>query len=123
MAKYFIDTNFFMRSYEGLFLDSLSKIANHELYISALTVHITCYVHAISLPNTAFTEHLSYFTLLPMTNSAVVASLAGPTPDYEDNLQLVTAAQNHIPVFVTLDKKLLKLQKHLNTAIISPEML
>lgn len=123
MVKYFLDTNFFMRSYEGTHLEALAKIAEAERCISALTIHITCYVHSISIPDKTLSKHLTFFTVLAINKQIISASLDGPTSDYEDNVQLNTAAYNNIPTFITLDTKLLKLKKYQNTAIISPDML
>jgi predicted nucleic acid-binding protein len=123
MAKFFIDTNFFMRTYEGLYREPMAALANQHRFISALTLHITCYVHKIKIPDQNLSTHSEHFTVLPINTSTADSSLTGPTSDFEDNIQLNTCLENMIPTFVTLDKELLKLSHYKNVSIISPETL
>ncbi len=123
MDKIFLDTNFFMRLLEGQLKDERKKLDKYQCYVSTLSIHITMYVHKLSVPHPTLRSFLKYFGVLPLSRQTSLMSLEGPTSDYEDNLQLTAAAENGINIFITLDKELLKLKQFQSVKIISPSQL
>ena len=112
-----------MRTYEGLFIKDFQKIATKDVYISVLSVHITCYVHKIKLPDSHLENHLTFFKILPITTAIIQNSLSELTTDYEDNIQINSALSNNIKTFVTFDKELLKMKSYRGMKIVEPSQL
>lgn len=111
MAKIFLDTNIFIdaiiRKPEKQILDGLK---DDIVYISVLTVHIFCYVYNIKIPDNIFLSQIEKFQLVDVTNDIADKALLGPTTDFEDNIQLHSAAEAECDLFLTEDKKLLDLK-------------
>ncbi len=120
MNKVFLDTNFFMRLLEGQLLEQGKKLDTSERLISPLSIHIATYVHRLTMPDERFTDFVSHFTVVLTSPACAQVSLCQPTSDYEDNIQLNTAAEAGATIFYTLDKQLLALQAYSSFIIKSP---
>jgi predicted nucleic acid-binding protein len=122
MAKVFLDTNIFIdaihRRPEKQILESL---LNHIVYISPLSVHIYCYSSKIKIPNSKVRQQIDKFQLVNFSRELSEESLDGPTTDFEDNIQLNSAAEANCEIFLTNDKKLLNLKFFGKTKIL-PQM-
>src|SRR3989344_664074 len=119
MAKVFLDANVFIdaihRKPES---QILNQLLHHTAIISTLSFHIYCYVFKIKLPNNKVKAQRDTFQLVDMTSQIVNKALAGPTQDFEDNIQLHSSIQANCDYFLTSDTKLLKLAYFGKTEII-----
>jgi predicted nucleic acid-binding protein len=120
MARIFLDTNIFIdtvhRKPENGVLDSLR---GHSILISPLSVHIYCYSFQIKIPETLLREQLDNFDLVDLDSNVTQKAITGPTNDMEDNIQLHSAAQSDCDIFLTNDKKLLKMKFFGKTRIVA----
>lgn len=110
MAKVFLDTNYFidalLRKPEKQILNSLE---NHAVYSSTLSLHIYCYTFKIKIPDIKVLNQIKKFYLTDLSKNISSKALNGPTSDFEDNIQLHSAAEAECDLFLTNDKKLLNL--------------
>lgn len=110
MAKVFLDANYFIdvihRKPEKQLLDYL---IGHTVYISPLSFHIYCYIYKIKMPNKKVISQKEIFAIAEFSGEILTKALSGPTRDFEDNVQLHSAAQSECDIFLTGDKKLQKL--------------
>lgn len=123
MAKVFIDTNCFIgltSTAPEIDVDSLNA---HQGFVSTLSCHILFYVHKIQVPNQKLNSFIQDFNLIDFGQKILSKSLEGPTNDFEDNVQLHSAAENDCDMFLTLDKELLDMKYFGKTQIISPQNL
>jgi len=120
MAKIFLDTNYFIdaihRRPEKLILGTLE---GHTVYISTLSIHIYYYVYNIKIPNVKVTEQREKFQVVDFSEIILDRSLVGPTADFEDNVQLHSAAESGCDFFLTSDNKLLSMKFFGKTKIVS----
>lgn len=111
MAKIFLDANYFIdaihRKPEEAILDSLK---NDDIYISPLSFHIYCYIAKIKLPDKRILIQKAQFQIVEFSEDILDRALEGPTADFEDNVQLHSAAEVDCDVFLTADKKLLDMK-------------
>lgn len=111
MAKVFLDTNIFIdsihRKPEKQILESLE---NHIIYVSTLSFHIYCYTFRIKIPSVTVLAQREKFQAVEFSENILENSLNGPTADFEDNVQLHSAASAECDFFLTSDKKLLGLK-------------
>lgn len=111
MAKVFLDTNYFIdaivRKPEKQILDQL---LDNIILISTLSLHIYCYTYKIKIPDKRVIAQRSLFQLVDFSVDIVKKALLGPTTDFEDNVQLHSAATDDCDYFLTEDKKLLKMK-------------
>lgn len=120
MAKIFLDTNAFIDLVEGRGNKDLAQnIDQQVVYISPLSTHIMFYVEKKTVPNHAANATISQFRVVDFARDIHDKSLEGPTPDYEDNIQLHSAAEADCDYFLTNDKKLLKMRFFGKTQIIA----
>lgn len=111
MAKVFLDTNYFIDIVEHRKQISWQNFTNHSIYLSPLSVHILAYLYKYSMPDYKLKDKLDeYVTFVPITELIVHDALLGPTADFEDNVQLHSAAQADCDLFLTGDKKLLEMK-------------
>jgi len=110
MAKIFLDTNYFIdalhRKPEKEILESLE---NNIIYISPLSVHIFCYIFKINVKDKSLITQVDKFQLVDFSEDVLIRALEGPTSDFEDNVQLHSAANAQCDVFLTEDKNLLEM--------------
>ena len=89
---------------------SLKSISGCETYVSALSIHILCYLAKYKIPKKELTEVIEdYFGVIDFDRDILELALKGPTSDLEDNIQLHSAAQSGCDIFLTDDKKILKM--------------
>ena len=110
MAKLFLDANYFIDFAERQKPDLLEKLVGNKLYVSALTIHILTYVYRYKIPNDKIETLIKNISLTPLNKSVLDLALDGPTGDLEDNIQLLSAAKADCDLFLTNDKKILKMK-------------
>lgn len=119
MAKIFLDTNYFIdtveRRPEKAILESL---LGYTSFISPLSVAIYCYLYKIKVPNEQLSVQLQEFQIVDISQDINEKSLLGPSQDFEDNIQLHSAAEDNCDIFLTSDKKLLKMKFFGKTKIV-----
>ena len=108
MAKVFLDTNYFIdaihRKPEKQILTSLE---NQSVYVSTLSFHIYCHIFKIKIPDERVLTQREKFEAIDFSEGILELALQGPTKDFEDNVQLHSAAEAECDVFLTNDRKLL----------------
>lgn len=111
MARVFLDTNYFIDAVERRPEKTILKsLVGHISFISPLSIAIYCYLYKIKVPNKQLSIQLEEFQLCDLSQNTSEKALIGPTQDYEDNVQLHSAAEADCDTFVTSDEKLLKLK-------------
>ena len=114
MKKVFLDTNVFIdilskRSTSILTKDELSYlIDNYQIYISALTVHITYYVGKIkpgSDKHESMKKLLKLTNIIPLSEDIISLSINNFHSDFEDTLQYYSALDSNCDYILTRDKK------------------
>lgn len=122
MAKVFLDTNYFIdaihRKPEKQILENLLDTIP---CISTLSFHIYCYVFKIIIPNKKALMQKDAFQIVDFSNDILEKALQGPTTDFEDNVQLHSAAETECNFFLTDDRKLLRL-KYFGKTKIAPNI-
>ncbi|OGK37774.1 hypothetical protein A3F03_01665 [Candidatus Roizmanbacteria bacterium RIFCSPHIGHO2_12_FULL_41_11] len=118
MEKIFLDVNVFI---DIAYRKPLRRISleKKDVYIFPISVHILCYLNKIKVPNQALQDFLGEYNIITLTQKILDGALKGPTDDFEDNVQLHSAAQADCDLFLTEDKKLLKLAYFGKVAIVS----
>lgn len=109
MAKVFLDTNAFIDVIEDRDGRLIGALAGHEFYVSVLSISTWAYIYKHGVPNAKFEHLFDTFSFADATCEIVKKSFLGPTNDFEDNIQLHSAAESNCTIFVTKDKMLLKL--------------
>lgn len=120
MAKIFLDANYFIDLVEERKQAvSLNNFVDHQLFISSLSVHILTYLYKYKIPDKGLNIALKRFNIIDFDKQIVGASVLGPTIDFEDNVQLHSAAEAECDFFLTEDKKLLNLKFFGKTKIVN----
>lgn len=117
MANIYLDTNKFIDAISRN-TDLRKKLNGHSIFISPLSVHIFSYLEKIKIPNEKLNSFIDLLTLVPLTSLILAKSLQGPTNDLEDNIQLHSAVEVDCDIFLTNDKKLLKMKFFGKTKIV-----
>ena len=111
MARVFLDTNYFIdavaRKSER---EILKALVRHTAIISPLSIVIYCYLYKIKVPNKQLSMQLAQFLSTELSQNICDKALEGPTDDFEDNVQLHSAAEADCDFFLTSDEKLLKIK-------------
>ena len=118
MARVYLDANKLIDLVEDrgeTFGDSLDK---HKLFISPLSVHILLYITKHKVPYQKLEDIIQDFTIVHFNQNICNKSLLGPTADFEDNVQLHSAASAACDLFLTSDKKLQNLKYFGKTKIV-----
>ena len=110
MAKVFLDTNIFIDLAENRQRIMFADFLEHELFLSTLSVHILTYTYKYNMPDRKLADLRKHFNLVSLDIKITEASIIGPTGDFEDNVQLHSAAQAECDFFLTEDKKLLAIK-------------
>ena len=119
MAKIFVDVNCLIDISENRHNPAIDVLDAHHTFISTLAVHILCYLTKRRIPDQALNQLLSSFLVVNFNNDILNKSLMGPTFDFEDNVQLHSAAEAEADYFLTSDKALLKMKFFGKAKIIS----
>ncbi|MBI2415891.1 MAG: type II toxin-antitoxin system VapC family toxin [Candidatus Kerfeldbacteria bacterium] len=109
MARIFLDANIFIDLVEQRGVITSKDLKGHDLFISPLSVHILMYVTKKKIPYSKLAELLQLFLIIPFEQAIIHKALRGPMDDFEDNIQLHSAAMADCNLFLTHDKKLLQL--------------
>lgn len=119
MARVFLDANYFIDIIENRRQISWENFVSHSLYLSPLSVHILAYLYKYLMPDYKLKKTVDqYLIFVPMNELVVQNALLGPTGDFEDNVQLHSCASAECDIFLTSDRKLLKLKFFGKTKII-----
>lgn len=110
MAKVFLDTNYFIGLVNRAPEVDTEILDKHQGFISTLSCHILFYVNKIHVPDKKTNSFIDDFNLVELSQDILNKALFNPTEDLEDNIQLHSAAQSDCDIFLTADKKLLKLK-------------
>ncbi len=111
MAKIFLDANVFVDLAEKRKQITIADFLEHELYISPLSIHILTYLYKYHTPNKKLINLLKKFiNFVPFNKEIAEFSSLGPTKDFEDNVQLHSAAEAECDIFLTNDTKILNLK-------------
>lgn len=111
MAQIFLDSNFVIETIGLRKSEKESQnLKGHNAYLSPLTIHIICYIFKINVPSGTITDFVDQVHLIDVSSKLVDLALSGPTNDFEDNIQLHSAAKAECDYFLTNDKNLLKMK-------------
>ncbi len=120
MARVFLDTNYLIDAIERQpEKEILKSLKDHTSFISPLSIAIYCYLYKIKVPNKFLSIQLREFQIVELSYVACAKSLEGPTGDFEDNIQLHSAAVAECDLFLTSDKKILDMRFFGKTQILS----
>jgi predicted nucleic acid-binding protein len=120
VQKIFLDTNCVIDLLYKRDLSYSHLLDTKIIFISALSIHIAIYVAKDRMPKKSFEQFLQFMDVVSLDQQVLVESFAGPTSDFEDNIQLNSALQSGATHFYTKDATLLKLGSHKNIAIVQP---
>lgn len=110
MAKIFLDTNIYIDIIKKRNDHDLQDLQGNELFISPLSIHILTYIFKNKIPDKELDVNRELFNLVSFDRIIAQNSLIGPTKDFEDNVQLHSAASAECDVFLTEDKELLDIK-------------
>lgn len=109
MAKVFLDANIYIDFMENRDRLLVKELDGTDLFVSTLSIEIWMYVFKRIVPNSSLLEIFNIFNFVDYSSSIARKSVLGPTPDFEDNVQLHSASEANCDTFITKDLKLLKL--------------
>lgn len=107
MAKIFLDTNIIIDLIEKRSKIIDDDLQGHVVFISPLSVHILMFFTKKKIPYSLLSKLREQFLIIAFDKFIMDKSLAGPTNDFEDNVQLHSAANAECDLFLTQDKILL----------------
>ena len=110
MAKVFLDANIFISLVEKRKPIDTKLLYTHSLYLSPLSIHILTYLYKYRIPDERLADIHKFFRVVPFDLRLTVKALGGPTIDFEDNIQLHSAAEAECDIFLTEDAKLLRMK-------------
>lgn len=119
MARVFLDVNVFIDIVEKRRQIDKKLLHLNDLYLSPLSIHIISYLYKYKIPHERLANIDKFFKLVPFNLDLTIKALGGPTPDFEDNVQLHSAAEAECDYFLTSDKKLLNLKFFGKTQVVS----
>ena len=109
MAKVYLDANRFIDIVEKRKSQTIDFFQGHLIYVSPLAFHFYFYVHKRRVPHPEVNLYIAKMRLVNFTAYILKSALTGPTSDLEDNIQLHSAIDAECDVFLTSDKKPLKM--------------
>lgn len=83
---------------------------DNKVIVSVLSVHILAYILKWKIPNKRMEKFVRSVKLIDFDARLVNDAAFGPTDDFEDNIQLHSAVAGDCDVFLTADKRLLKMK-------------
>lgn len=119
MAKIFLDANIFIDIVEKRRKIDKTQFLNHNLFITPLSIHLLTYLYKYKIPAKALKGINQRFSFVPFDGNLTLKALTGPTLDFEDNVQLHSAAEAECDLFLTEDRKLLNLKFFGKTRIVN----
>lgn len=109
MANIFLDSNFFFDITERD-INKREMLNDNKVFVSALSYHILFYSHKHKVPQKLIVKHKKELSVTNLSDKILDLALDGPIDDLEDNIQLHSASEHECDVFLTSDKKLLKMK-------------
>lgn len=109
MARVFLDTNFYIDITKRA-KEKFESLNGNLLFISPLSTHILFYTRKLKVPHNDIDKLQAQLGIVPLTEFILAKALESPTNDLEDNVQLHSAAEANCDIFLTSDKKLLKMK-------------
>lgn len=119
MAKIFLDANILIDLIEKRGQITPDELNGNDLHISPLSVHIFMYITKHKVPYKKLDNIIDLFLQIPFDEKITNHALIGPTADFEDNVQLHSAAESECDYFLTTDKKMLGMKFFGRTQITS----
>lgn len=110
MASVFLDANYFIDLLEKRREIDVTAFEHMKLVLSPLTAHIAHYVLKEQVPSEKINTYLDFFSYSSFDAVIAASSQLGPRLDFEDNVQLHSAAASECDIFLTHDQELLKLK-------------
>ncbi len=107
MATIFLDANVFLDVARKRTALTLQDFGDQILVISPLSIHIFFYLYKGKVPDLKIVDLCERFIFSPFSAAINHSAMEGPTADFEDNVQLHSAAAADCTLFLTRDKKLL----------------
>jgi hypothetical protein len=111
MDRIYLDTNYLIDLFEGR--NNFSKPNSFDfkhLFISPLSIHILCYINKCKIPDERINKLFEKYNIIEFNKKITYLATLGPTQDFEDNVQLHSALIKNCDIFLTSDKKLLKMK-------------
>lgn len=111
MEKIFLDANIFIDIMEKRdnSLAAALAVAEAKTSVSVLSIEVWAYIYKRVVPDKNYMDLFDTYNFVDYTVDIAKRSSLGPTSDFEDNVQLHSALDSGCSVFITKDKKLLKL--------------
>lgn len=106
MEKIFLDANVFIDLIEKRKDVDLARLDQQQLFISPLSIHILHYIAKRKVPYGRLLQIIETFSIVNIDKSICYNATLGPTDDFEDNVQLHSAAEADCNVFLTNDKRI-----------------
>lgn len=110
MVKVFLDTNILIDLVEKRGKITPDKFEDNQIFISPLSIHILMYVLKEKVPFAGLLKIIKPFSIVDFNEKISNLALFGPTQDFEDNVQLHSAADAECNIFLTQDKKIKNLK-------------
>src|SRR3989344_5542453 len=110
MAKVYLDANILIDIAKKRKPFNFANFKDHDLHTSPLSFHILIYIAKYKIPDKELDKLKEYLYLVDFNEEIVSLALLGPTADFEDNVQLHSAAETSCDLFLTSDKKLLAMK-------------
>lgn len=110
MARIFLDANIVIDLIERRKDVHPEQFQTHKLFITPLSIHILAYLYKYQMPEEKLLDMQKQIALVPFDKIIFDKALLDPTSDFEDNVQLHSAAEAECEFFLTEDKKLLDMK-------------
>lgn len=110
MAKVYLDTNVLIDLLERRKDFDTRPFKDQDLVISPVSIHIYIYIYKYRIPIAKLDNLKRSFIYVAIDEYIVEKSLKGPTDDFEDNVQLHSAAAADCDFFLTSDNNLLQMK-------------
>lgn len=112
MDRVFLDTNILIDIFEHRRNVNLETLSHFYLAYSPLSIHIYLYLYRKKVPLLEIHLFMQKLEADAVNFSGEILSkaLEGPTSDFEDNVQLHSAAEAECDYFLTNDEKLLNMK-------------
>ncbi len=110
MANIYLDANILISIVEKRKETTFEHYVGHNLFVSPLSFHILVYLYKYKIPNEKLANLKEILICIPFNKAITLNALKGPTKDFEDNVQLHSAAEGECDIFLTEDKDILKMK-------------
>lgn len=104
MVRVYLDVNILIDIFGKREPKREKVLEDNKVAISVLSVHILAYVLKWKIPNRRMKKFVKSVELIDFDARLVNDAVFGPTDDFEDNIQLHSAAVANCDVFLTQTK-------------------